>query len=172
MLLHDLRMRIGFTVLTLAAAMLIGTIVLTGCSEKEEIITLVMKANDPVELVSLDLNPKGDTGDITTFESALYRDDQPYGSVMGTITKVGSLGQGAKKDREERLAAAVYDLPGGQISVLGISYYFGGATLLPVGESVTRAIVGGTGRFLGADGETTVTRNQDGSYTIVLRILR
>ncbi len=124
-----------------------------------------------MELVFLDLNPTGDSGDITTFEAGLYRDDEAYGSVMGTITKVGSLGEGARTDREERVLTAIYDLPGGQISALGISYYYEGDTLLPEGEPMTRAIVGGTGEYVGVDGEVTTTRNPDDSYTHVLRLV-
>ena len=109
---------------------------------------------------------------MTTFEAGLYLDDEPYGSIMGTMTKVGSLGEGAQIDREERMLTAVYDLPGGQISVLGISYYFEADTLLPEGEPMTRAIVGGTGEYVGVDGEVITTRNPDNSYTHLIRIVK
>lgn len=151
--------------------MAMAAFILTGCGAGEETITLTQRVDDPVELVVLDLNPSGDSGDITTFEAGLYLDDQAYGSVMGTIIKVGSLGEGARTDREERVLTAVYDLPGGQISALGISYYYEGDTLLPEDEPMTRAIVGGTGEYVGVDGEVTTTRNPDDSYTHVLRLV-
>lgn len=149
-----------------------GTLVLAGCGTGDETITLTQRVDDPVELVFLDLNPTGDSGDLTTFEAGVYLNDEPYGSVMGTITKVGSLGEGAQLDREERVLTAIYDLPGGQISALGISYYFDGDTLLPEGEPMTRAIVGGTGEYVGVDGEVTTTRNPDDSYTHVIRLVK
>ena len=61
--------------------------------------------------------------------------------------------------RQERLLIAVFDLPQGQISVLGVSDYREGDLLLPAGEPVTRAIVGGTGAYVGVDGEVTTVRN-------------
>lgn len=158
--------------LRVVALIALGASALSGCSAGEETITLTQRVDDPVELVFLDLNPDGDSGDITTFEAGVYLDDEPYGSVMGTITTVGSVGEGAQLDREERLLTAVYDLPGGQISALGISYYFGEDILLPAGEPMTRAIVGGTGEYVGVDGEVTTTRNPDDSYTHVLRIVK
>jgi hypothetical protein len=137
-----------------------------------ETLNLVQRSEDPVELVRLDLNPNGDSGDVTTFEVGVYHDGKPFGSVMGTITTVGAIGKGSRPNREERLLTAVYDLPGGQISALGISYYFKGDKLLPKGESMTRAIVGGTGKYMGVDGEVITTHNPDNSYTHVLRIVK
>ena len=163
-------MRRGRGLFSFAAVVSAGAFILAGCGTSDETITLTQRVDDPVELVFLDLNPTGDSGDLTTFEAGLYQDDAPYGSVMGTITKVGALGEGAKPDREERLLTAVYDLPDGQISVLGTSYYFESDTLLPEGEPMTRAIVGGTEAYVGVDGEVTTTRNPDGSYTHVLRL--
>ena len=164
-------MRGGRSRSSVVALMAVGAFILTGCGAGEETITLTQRVDDPVELVFLDLNPTGDSGDLTTFEAGLYLDDEPYGSVMGTITKVGSLGEGAQTDREERVLTAIYDLPGGQISALGISYYYEGDTLLPKGQPMTRAIVGGTGEYVGVDGEVTTTRNPDDSYTHVLRLV-
>lgn len=157
------------TVMAPAAA---GLLLLSACGKNKETLNLIQRSDDPVELTSLDLNPNGDSGDITTFVADVYRDDKPYGSMIGTITTVGAIGKGSRPNREERLLTAVYDLPGGQISALGISYYFEGDRLLPKGDSMTRAIVGGTGKYMGVDGEVTTTRNHDNSYTHVLRIVK
>lgn len=165
-------MRRGRSLCSVVATMTIGALSLAGCATGDETITLTQRVDDPVELVVLDLNPTGDSGDMTTFEAGLYLDDEPHGSIMGTMTKVGSLGEGAQIDREERMLTAVYDLPGGQISVLGISYYFEADTLLPEGEPMTRAIVGGTGEYVGVDGEVITTRNPDNSYTHLIRIVK
>lgn len=158
--------------IALMGVLVAGGGLLGACGSGEETLTLMQRSDDPVELVAIDANPSGDAGDFTTFEAGLYRDDQPYGAVMGTMTKVGALGAGARPDREERLLIAVYDLPGGQISAQGISYYLDGDLLLPEGTPMTRAIVGGTGDYVGVDGEVTTTRNADDSYTHVLRIIR
>ena len=164
-------MRFSCSLRILATTALIAAAsMLTGCGKKEEVFTLSQRDSDPVELTHIDVNPKGDSGDMKTFVAGLYRGDQAYGSVMGTITKIGALGNGSRNDREENLLMAVYDLPGGQISAMGISYYIKGSHLLPEAEPVTRAIVGGTGEYIGVDGEVTTSRNRDNSYTHILRI--
>lgn len=165
-------MQSRFIQVTVMAPATAGLLLLSACGNSEETLNLIQRSDDPVELTSLDLNPNGDSGDMTTFVADVYRDDKPFGSVMGTIITVGAIGKGSRLNREERLLTAVYDLPDGQISALGISYYFEGERLLPKGDSMTRAITGGTGKYRGVDGEVTTTRNPDNSYTHVLRIVK
>ena len=146
---------------------LVALAVLAGCGSPSTgaTLTLTQSAAEPVTLTALDLNAAGEAGDVTAFEGPLQRDGERFGWIMGTMTKVGQIGDGWNADREERMLAAVFDLPDGQISVLGVSYYRAGDELLPAGEPVTRAIVGGTGEYVGLDGEVTTVRNEDGSYT-------
>jgi hypothetical protein len=150
--------------------MVLGLVGLAGCSPQVSVITLTQVSGDDVELTELDLNPSGDVGDVTAFEAPVAKDGRPHGSFMGTMTKVGSIGDGWNIEREERMLTAVFDLPEGQISVLGVSYYNESDRLLSIGEPATRAIVGGTGKYVGVDGEVTTVRNEDGSYTHTLRI--
>jgi hypothetical protein len=58
---------------------------------------------------------------------------------------------------------ATYELRGGQIAAQGR------ATSDPV---KTLAIVGGTGRYVGASGELELTENGDGTGSLVLRLAR
>lgn len=163
-------MRRRLTPAIVFSAAALGALVLSGCTSSQTTLVLTQVSGDDVELNGLDLNPSGDAGDLTTFEAPIAKDGEPYGSLMGTMTKVGSIGAGLNTEREERMLTAVFDLPEGQISVLGVSYYMDGDLLLPAGEPVTRAIVGGTGEYVGIDGEVTTVRNEDGSYTHTLRI--
>lgn len=162
------RRRIKPGVMVVAAV--VAGLVLAGCNSSQTTLVLTQVSGDDVELNALDLNPSGEAGDLTTFEAPIAKDGEPYGSLMGTMTKVGSIGAGLNTQREERMLTAVFDLPEGQISVLGVSYYLEGDLLLPAGEPVTRAIVGGTGDYVGIDGEVTTVRNEDGSYTHTLTI--
>lgn len=163
-------MRRRLTPAIVFSAAALGALVLSGCTSSQTTLVLTQVSGDDVELNALDLNPSGDAGDLTTFEAPIAKDGEPYGSLMGTMTKVGSIGAGLNTEREERMLTAVFDLPEGQISVLGVSYYMQGDLLLPAGEPVTRAIVGGTGEYVGIDGEVTTVRNEDGSYTHTLSI--
>ena len=158
---------------TLLAGLAIGTLVaLGGCGSSQETLVLTQLEGESVRLTALEHNESGTAGDETVFEGPVEKDGQPYGAIMGSMLKVGAFGEGWREDREERMLTAVFDLPDGQISVLGVSYYFEGDELLPAGEPVTRAIVGGTGEYVGIDGEVTTVRNEDGSYTHTLRIIR
>lgn len=149
-----------------------GALTLVGCGASNETLVLTQGDGDSVVLTALDSNPSGTAGDTTVFEGPLEKSGEPYGAIMGSMTKVGAIGTGWREDREERMLTAVFDLPSGQISVLGVSYYTEGDELLPEGEPVTRSIVGGTGDYVGIDGEVTTVRNADGSYTHTLTIIR
>jgi hypothetical protein len=149
-----------------------ASLTLVGCGSSAETLVLTQGDGESVVLTELESNPSGVAGDTTVFEGPVEKDGEPYGSIMGSMTKVGALGAGWREDREERMLTAVFDLPSGQISVLGVSYYFEGDELLPAGEPVTRSIVGGTGDYVGIDGEVTTVRNEDGSYTHTLSIIR
>lgn len=163
-----MRRRRALAIMTVTA--LLGAVMLAGCSSSQTTLVLTQVCGDDVEFTALDLNPSGDIADVTIFDAPIAKDGQPYGSMMGTMTKVGSIGAGLNTEREERLLNAVFDLPQGQISVLGVSYYREGDTLLPAGEPERRAVVGGTGEYVGVDGEVTTVRNEDGCYTHTLRL--
>ncbi len=156
------------------SAVLAVSIVVTlpSCSPPNETLVLTQIDGASVQLTSLELNPLGAAGDTTVFETQVEKDGKPYGSFMGSIIKVGATGAGWRKDREERMVTAIFDLPDGQISVLGVSYYYENDQLLPADQPVTRAIVGGTGKYVGIDGEVTSVRNENGSYTHTLTIMR
>ena len=159
------RSLIGIVLATTAVA-------LVACGSREETLVLTQPPGDSVVLTPLDLNGSGVAGDTTVFEGPIEKDGEAYGAIMGSMTKVGAIGDGWRDDREERMLTAIFDLPDGQISVVGVSYYMEGDELLPAGEPVTRAIVGGTGDYVGIDGEVTTVRNADGSYTHTLSLIR
>lgn len=152
---------------TVFAALTVGALFLTGCAPTQQSLTLIQSANE-FHLDSLDLNPAGDAGDLSTFEAPLQKDGKPFGSFVGTVIKISGLDQGSNPNREERLVTMVFDLPDGQISALGVTYFERGKSLIGVTEPMTRAIVGGTGAYVGIKGEAILTRNADNSATHVL----
>ncbi len=100
------------------------------------------------------------TGDRNVFEDTLLRDGEEVGAGSGSclVTDVD-------------LTAGVftlqcdltYELPGGQVAVQGRT------TNAPEKHL---AIVGGTGRYVGAAGEVVFTEHGDGTGTVVLRFRR
>ncbi len=147
---------------------LLTVLALTGCTPGPEVLILT-QATDGSKLISLNTNVDGDLGDEFVFESPMLKDGKPYGEMFGTMTKVGELGHGTHPDREDRLLNAVFDLPDGEIVVMGISFYVPLHPVLEKQEPVARAIVGGTRAYAGIRGEVITIHNDDDTYTQEIR---
>ena len=141
-----------------------SVLVLAGCAQNPEVITLTHAAGTSNSIL-VDANPDDVRGDYSVFDSHVFKDGEPYGSMVGSLTQVGSLGGGTNPEREERLVSAIFDLPEGQINVMGLSFYNPDATKMEKNEPYVRAIVGGTGAYAGARGEVSTVHNEDGTYT-------
>jgi hypothetical protein len=59
-----------------------------------------------------------------------------------------------------------------QIIALGVHDYSPTAAEFDAGRSVVRAVLGGTGKYMGARGQLASTRNADGSYNQVFTLLK
>ena len=151
-----------------AVAGLLTVLALTGCTQGPEVLILT-QATAGSKLISLNTNVDGDLGDEFVFESPMLKDGKPYGEMFGTMTKVGELGHGTHPDREDRLLNAVFDLPDGEIVVLGMSFYIPLHPALEKQEPVARAIVGGTRAYAGIRGEVITIHNDDDTYTQEIR---
>ena len=150
----------------LAAAMLM---LITGCGagSSKKTLTLTQEPG-PVKDVAMDTNPQANAGDEYVFEGPVLKDGKPYGVMLGTITTLFAQMKDWRPDSEARLLTAVYDLPDGQISVVGATYYTPTAKQGEF-EEFTRPVVGGTGAYLNAHGEVTTTFNaSDGTYMHVI----
>lgn len=143
--------------------------VTTGCgsSSNQQTLTLIQEPG-PVKSIVSDHNPNDDAGDEYAFEGPILKDGKPYGVMLGTITTLFAGIESWHPESEARLLTAVFDLPGGQISVVGATYR------TPDGaqgdfKSLTRPVVGGSGGYLNARGEVTTTYNEsDDTYTHVI----
>jgi hypothetical protein len=154
------------------AALIVGSlsaVVLTGCAAQGPQVLLLTQDAAAAKLVSIESNTEGDLGHEYVFESPMLKDGKPYGEMFGTMTKVGELGHGTHPDAEDRLLNSVFDLPDGEIVVVGLSFYMPSSPALSKGEPVARAIVGGTGAYAGIRGEVITTHNADDTYTQEIR---
>ena len=59
-----------------------------------------------------------------------------------------------------------------QIIALGAADYTASAPEFEAGQPVVRPVLGGTGKYIGARGQVTSTRSDDGSYTQVFTLLK
>lgn len=115
-----------------------------------------------------DLGPKGDSpGDEFDVVAKLSRDGQPAGYFTGYthISKMPAAGGVDTGGRQVRVTQFSFNLPEGDLTIVGQGLYRVGDKGLPVGEPVTRPVVGGTKDYIGARGEVVSTWQPDGSVT-------
>jgi hypothetical protein len=115
-------------------------------------------------LSPVDLPPAGPSaGDMLAFEAAIRTEDGAAGTLRGNLVTVDLPDDG--DPFEDRLGHLVFDLGGGDgIVVAGGSVYAKDTQEMPAGRPQVRAVIGGSGAFIGARGHVTTTRDADGTY--------
>jgi hypothetical protein len=131
---------------------------------------------DAPKMGLLDLGQPGNSpGDVYHFFAPLRSSagGQITGEVFGLKT-LFKLATDANPDVEKRGTLLFFTLGGGQdqIVVFGITDYSPTAGEFVAGQPVVRPVLGGTGKYMGARGQVTSTRNADGSYTQVFTFLK
>jgi hypothetical protein len=163
---------------TIALAVLLVSIVMTACGQRStdpssETLTVYQ---DAPTLNLLDNGPSGNSpGDVHHFFAPLHsRPGGPVtGEVFGTKTLV-KLATDANPNLEQRttLLSFTFGDRKDQIIVLGVVDYSPTGPEFNASQPVVRAVLGGTGKYMGARGQLTSTRNADGSYTQVFTLLK
>ena len=92
------------------------------------------------------------------------------GFITGSIISDEIIQVGANGEYRHR--TLTFTLPAGQILAKGNSFYPSGQAELSFNESATIAVIGGTGKYLGANGEVKTTRKADGTYRHVFTLLK
>jgi hypothetical protein len=112
---------------------------------------------------TVDLGPAGKSGgDVYVFDGPLVdsEEKETIGNVYGTQTSIS-----LDSNSETVQAMITYDLGhGDRITVGGIGKYPRGDVGLVENQEFERPILGGTGRYAGANGTVTSVRRSDGSY--------
>lgn len=124
------------------------------------------------EMRNIDVGEPGHSnGDLMLFNAVFTADDGSSGVITG---RVGTVGQHESAEIQlfRRQSDIVLDFDHGDtLVVLGPSTYrINGPALVPHGTNV-RAIIGGTGRFMGARGQLTTTGKDNGEYIHDLHLL-
>ena len=159
------------------AAVLASTL-MVGCSQRSttpSTETLTVYEDKPT-LKLLDLGPPGNSpGDVYHFFAPLH--SSPGGPVTGEVFGSKTLikmATDANPNLETRATVLFFTFANhqGQIVAVGATDYPPTAGEFDSDKSTVRAILGGTGRYMGARGQLTSTRNSDGSYKQTFTLLK
>ncbi len=148
------------------AMLLTGTIAATGIVRADDHVMVVQQAAP--NLVDLDLGPKLHShGDALLFGAEVTTDEGDTGRLQGMLvtlefTKDGSMSV------ENRIGHLQFTFEDGTILVAGLTSYPQGEQEMDEGDPQPRAIIGGTGAFMGVGGQMVTERNDDGTYTHTL----
>jgi hypothetical protein len=131
---------------------------------------------DAPKMSQLDLGAPGNSlGDVYHFSAALHseRGGPVTGELIGSKTLV-KLPTDTDPKLERRATLMFFTFADGrdQIIAFGAADYSPSTPEFEAGKSAVRPVLGGTGKYIGARGQLTSTRNTDGSYTQVFTLLR
>ena len=167
---------------TFPIILLLGA-VLSGCSsdersadglKNEDAVTqpssraIFVVEQGPPSLVYIDIGrPGGSRGDVLAFDAEITSDDDMLGKLSGMITTVDITESG--QATQDRITEIVFRFSGVGTLVVG------GKSVYPFDESGTeemalnnvqlRPVLGGTGDFLGAQGQVATTRHENSTYS-------
>ena len=162
----------------MAAAALLLSALIAGCGARSanpstETFTVY---EDAPKMSLLDLGAPGNSlGDVYHFSAPLHseRGGPVTGELIGSKTLV-KMPSDASPNLERRATLMFFTFADSkdQIVAFGAADYSPSAPEFEAGRSAVRPVLGGTGKYIGARGQVTSTRNSDGSYTQVFTLLK
>jgi hypothetical protein len=164
----------------IALAALLASTLMAACglrSPNPSTETLTVHQDAPA-MNPLDLGPPGNSpGDAYYFSAPLHssRGGPVIGEVFGSKTLIKLPTDVKSNSLEQRATLLIFTFGNNrddQIVVMGVPDYPPNAAEFNAAQPVVRAILGGTGKYMGARGQLTSTRNADGSYTQVFTLVR
>lgn len=151
-------------------------VVMTACNTTEkpsewQTMTLTKSKSELVEVN--DLDDVREHGEMMFFESELTDETgKPVGQAIGMTVIIDIPGEDIAGDSEieERFSTmAIVFEDGDEIMTMGAHVYPANEKLMQANVPQSRAIIGGTGKYMGIRGQMTMTRDVDGSYTLALK---
>lgn len=132
--------------------------------------TIKLHQHPPV-LTKVDLAEKGMSGgDMLAFQAQADGDDGLKVTMHGMLITV-DIPDGADT-LEDRSGQIYFDFGNGDsIVAAGRSVYSGGESEMEKDKPQLRAVIGGTGKYIGAAGQVTTTRRADGSYEQLIELV-
>ena len=164
------------TVIGLAAVLAAFSIVACGAHCSNPSTETLTVYEDAPKMSLLDLGAPGNSvGDVYHFSAALHseRGGPVTGEVIGSKTLV-KMPTDANPDMERRATLMFFTFADGkdQIIAFGAADYAPSVPEFEADKPVVRPVLGGTGKYMGARGQVTSTRNSDGSYIQVFTLMK
>lgn len=143
----------------------------TAVLAQDAIRSFLVEQEVPVlEHVKLDADGSSH-GDLLAFEAPITGEDGASGTLWGVLITV-DLADESGNLLEDRVGQLVFQLgEDDSIVVAGTSVYAHATTEMNPNEPQLRPIIGGTGAFIGARGQVTTTRHEDGTYDHLFELL-
>ena len=123
-------------------------------------------------LAHADLATEGAShGDMLAFQARFATESGTAGVLNGLLITV-DIADGELDLLEERIGQLAFDFGNGDsILAAGQSVYPGTDREMSADAPQLRAVIGGTGTYMGARGQITTTRNTDGSYEHMFELI-
>jgi hypothetical protein len=159
-------------------AALFASVLITACgahSTNQSTETFTVYEDAP-KMSLLDLGAPGNSlGDVYHFSAPLH--SEHGGPVTGEVIGSKTLVKVPTEDNpnvERRATLMFFNFADNkdQIIAFAVADYSPTKPEFEQGHSAVRAVIGGTGKYMGARGQITSTRNTDGSYTQVFTLLK
>ena len=127
--------------------------------------TLVLTQQPPA-LHPVDLHTEGaSVADMVLYEASVAGEQGESGTLTGFLITADMPDAETGDTHQDRLGQLSFDLGNGtSLVVAGEAIYPGEDVEMTPNAAQLRAVVGGTGEFMGARGQVETTRNEDGGY--------
>ena len=143
-------------------------------STTNELAAQTLKVHQELpDLTHIDLDKEGSShGDLLAFDATVTSDNGMTGKLSGFIMTVDI----PQKDHEvfqDRIVQMVFDFGEANTIVVGgrSVYPHSDKSEMKKNEPQYRAVIGGTGTFMGARGQVITTRNDDGTYEHMIELM-
>ena len=164
------RMKTAIAGLAILGALVATVPVATAASAHTSAVTRMTVNQAKPTLFTYDNLPGEIPGKKTYFAAPLTK---PSGEAFGVLTgNISTVAPVAGNPAEARLRKLIFTLPGGQIIAEGNSLYPRGEVEISPNTTIVIAVIGGTGAYIGAQGQVATSRNPDGTYTHKFTLLK
>lgn len=155
---------IGSLAVTAAAAFALGGLLQPSARADADVVTITLKQEAPTR-TAIDLGEPGPSaGDLQFFEAKLSGDGGLTATLTGLVITAHVPPAGSEGE-ETALAQMTFDFgDGNSLVVEGKHVYPGAGAEFTPGAPQVRAVVGGTGIYMGARGQLETSRQDDDSY--------